>query len=256
MIDHDQGSSAFFGSHAEIVALRAALSGDADGADVSATREALRVVDLFAGDPVVDELKASLSQTLFSIDISVAGPGGHHEHTITAGLNAVGVRLSPVTEGRWELSGFPLVTLPGGLTRLVRFLPGRPAIDPAHDIDVSTDDLLGLAAPEAHSRRSSWERVSAVLDGVTSHDPGIPSKDDEQAAEASGSWQIVQARSSWTAPDGSPSGELSVHIRHGDAYYLVIDGDEGSALRPVPSLRAWEAMIQVLPDHRDIARPS
>lgn len=255
MIEHVRATSAFIGNHPEISALRLVLA-DRDGdATPTAEREARRIARALVQDPAVAELRTSLQQTLFSIELSVSGPGAHQQHEISAGLNAVGVRVSPLTRGRWELSGFPLVTLPGGLTRLVRFLPGRAAIIDPPDIEIPSEQLLDLASPDVDTRRRSWVTISAALDDVESHVADDSDIRDADPSSSPDSWQIVQARSSWTDPDGGSAGDVAVHLRRGDTYFLVLEGEGGFSLRPVPSIHAWESMIQVLPDHRDIARP-
>lgn len=163
---------------------------------------------------------------------------------MSIGPHAVGSRWSPLDASSSELSAFPLLTLPGGMTRLVRFRPGTaPGPEQSQQlIPVRGDSLLGLTSADRRCRLDDWDEVSAAIDAV------LPAAVDD-------SWQLVQSRSAWTDPTGAAAGDLAVHLRRGDDHLLVVEEEDGPMLHPVTSLRAWEQMIQVLPDQGDIARP-
>lgn len=237
MITFDPATATFRGPVAALDALDDAL---AAGADLSAVLA--EHAPGVAEDPTMPGLRAALSAPLFQVGITVSGPGAQHHHRLLIGANGVGVRRSPLRDGLAELAGFPVGTLPGGMTRLVRFLPGTAPTAEQGPFRVPGEQLLQLTDPDAATRTAAWSALEPTFDEVL-------------GAAADASWQIIESRSSWTSHDGEPSEDLVVQIRRAD-HHLLVDEDEGSAvLSPVTSLRAWEEFIGVLPAHDEVAAP-
>ncbi|MFC0672407.1 hypothetical protein [Brachybacterium hainanense] len=239
MITYDPSTAAFRGPNTEIDGLRDALADPGRGP----------VAEVLAGlapeippDPGSAALGEALRRPLFTLEVGVSGPGAQHRHRLIAADTGVGVRTSPLKDGLSELAAFPLATLPGGITRLVRFRPGPAPAEDAPTIPVPVDDLGALASSDAAERRRGWDLVGAALDAA------LPPAADP-------SWQIVEVRCTWTSVDGTDAEDLSVHLRRGDDHLLVQESDEGMLLVPVTSIRAWESMIHVLPEQSEIAPP-
>lgn len=241
MITVDTTTTSFRGTPAEISALEDSLR--TDGSDAPASILGAAAPGL-AEDPALAPIAEALRSPLFSVTLTVSGPGGQQEHRISVGANGTGVRRSPVREGVAELAGFAIGTLPGGITRLVRFRPGSvPAPDPAA-VPVPAAALLDLTDPDSGVRRRSW---GAAVGPALLRALGDPVDD---------SWQIVEARSAWTSPDGSPAEDLAVHLRRGDDHLEVREEGEEPVLVHVTSLRVWESLLGILPEQHDIAAPS
>lgn len=47
-----------------------------------------------------------------------------------------------------------------------------------------------------------------------------------------------------------------MHLRWESHYFVVVESETQVDLVPVPSITAWEAMVQVLPGPAEIARPA
>lgn len=220
-------------------------SGDLDAlADALATKDELSAVlashaPAVAEDPTMPGMRGALSTPLFRVGITVSGPGAQQHHRLLVGANGVGLRRSPLRDDLAELAAYPVGTLPGGMTRLVRFLPGIAPGPEQGPIRVPEEQLLRLTDPDTATRVAAWSALDPLIGDVLG-----PAADD--------SWQIVEVRSSWTSVDEEPSEDLSVQIRRAD-HHLLVEEEEGSvSLRPVSSLRAWESFIGVLPAHDEV----
>ncbi|MCT1910278.1 hypothetical protein [Brachybacterium paraconglomeratum] len=193
---------------------------------------------------LVAAMGAAISSPVFALGLDVSGPGGLQTHSFVVGRDGIVVRRSPVRDGDVELSAFPMTLLPGAMTRVVRFLPGRP---PAHDapaLGFAPQAVVDLTDPAPDVRRDAWDSVRPVLEGA-----GYPGSEDS-------SWQMVQSRATWTRTDGRTADEFSVHLRWESHYFVVVESATQVDLVPVPSITAWEAMVQVLPGPAEIARPA
>lgn len=243
MITYDAETATLRGTPARIDSVRSSLSAAADAEEGSRIL-ADAGVDIPADDrgDVVAALVAALDRPVFTVSLTVSGPGGHQHHRMDAGQNAVGVRQSPLREDLAELSAFPVVNLPGGMTRLVRFRPGVAPAPDARAIEVAADALVDLADEDRAVRLRAWAEVSARLGGA------VDSQDT--------SWQLVQSRAEWTTPAGELTHDLAVHLRCGDHYYVVVESDQSVELVPVASITAWETMICVLPGADEVGRPA
>lgn len=241
MISFDPTTASFRGPATEIADLAEALAGPDELSAVLAAR-----APGITEDAALPSLRDALASPLFEIGLTVSGPGAQHVHRIVVGANGVGVRRSPLREGDAELAAFPIGTLHGGITRLVRFLPGLAPTAEQGPIPVPAEQLLQLTSPEASVRTGAW----SVLEPLLAASLGDPADD---------SWQIVEARSSWTTPSGERSEDLSVQIRRAEHHLLVADAENGggsASLRPVTSLRAWEDLMRVLPAHDEVGTPA
>jgi len=245
MIRYDADSATFRGDVGAIAGLRDRLSSGAGATDLPSLVADAGIEGLGGGsDPLVEAMATALSPALFTASVTVSGPGGHHEHVFDIGLNAVAVRHSPVTSDVAELNGFPMTMLPGAVSRVVRFRPGTPPAEDAHPLRLSARTVADLGDPDADIRRRAWAEVEPVLETAGYRDPEDPS------------WQLVQSRAAWTATGGERAEELSVHVRSADHYFVAVQNDEDIDLVPVPSITAWETMIQVLPGADEVQRPS
>lgn len=243
MLSYDMETATFRGTPAEIDDLADRLR-PGDFAPVL-TRLREQGVEIPAdGDDLVAAMSTTLDSSLFTIEIIVSGPGGHHQHVIDAGQNAVGVRRSPLTDELAELSGFPVVNLPGGMTRIVRFRPGTPPALDAEIIEVPADSVVDLGSPQESERRRAWTVVQPLL-----AEAGYP-------AEEGSSWQLTQSHARWIATDGAASENTAVHLRVETHYFVLVEESDGIDLVPVPSITAWETMLQVLPGANEIGRSS
>lgn len=242
MLAYDAGSATFRGTPTEIDDLARDLE-SLEGRPATDLLRARGIASPAAGDDLVTAMSAALASSLFTVELVVTGPGAHHRHDIDAGQNAVGVRRSPLTDDLAELSGFPMVTLPGGMTRAVRFLPGTAPAPEAETVALPTEAVVDLGAVEDSSRRRAWDSVQPLF-AAAGH---APSED--------GSWQLTQSRACWLSAEGEAAENFAVHLRLGTTYFVAIETDEGIDLVPVPSITAWESMIQVLPSAHEIGRP-
>ena len=237
MIAFDPATASFRGPSASLDHLISALSTDDELSTVLAAH-----ASGIAADPTMDGIRGALTAPLFRVGITVSGPGAQQHHDLLVGANGVGVRRSPLKDGLAELTAYPIGTLPGGMTRLVRFLPGTAPTPEQGPIRVPQEQLVRLTDPDAATRVAAWSGLDPLIGDVLG-----PAADD--------SWQIVEARSSWTSLDEEPGEDLVVQIRRAE-HHLLIEEENGSAsLRPVTSLRAWEEFIRVLPEHDEVGAP-
>ncbi|EWS79566.1 hypothetical protein BF93_12990 [Brachybacterium phenoliresistens] len=239
MISYDPATAAFRGEDTAIHRLRDALAQE-DGASIA---EILAEhVPQTREDAAMAPLRTALLSPMFTVEVTVSGPGARHDHHLSLGVNAVGARISPLREGTAELAAFPLISLPGGITRLVRFRPGTPPPADAAPIPVAAADLLALTDPDGATRRTAWDAVRPRLDAALP-----PAADD--------SWQVVEVHAAWTTPSGEQARDHAVHLRRGDDHLLVEETEGEARLLPVTSLRAWESMMHVLPEQGEVAPP-
>ncbi|MBP2381200.1 hypothetical protein [Brachybacterium sacelli] len=75
-------------------------------------------------------------------------------------------------------------------------------------------------------------------------------------ADEESSWQVSQSHANRIATDGEASENLAVYLRVSTQYFVVVEREDGIDLVPVPSITAWESMLQVLPGAHEIGRPS
>ncbi|HEX7352176.1 hypothetical protein [Brachybacterium sp.] len=232
-IDYDQRTGTVRGRAAEIETVHAALAaGDPSGGGA-----------LPQGDPILEALAQALGTTMLTLEVSNSGPGGHQQHLLAVGTNAVIVRRSRAGDALAELVGVPFQVLPGALTRLVNFLPGRAPAEDAAPVRLGAAQVTALASEDAEERAAAWPAVQDLLSGLV------------EADEAAASWQLVRVHSAWTATDGEPTEDLAVYLRAGEAYFVLVQEGEDLDLVPVPSITAWEAMMHVLPGHQEIKDP-
>lgn len=245
MTSYDRTSATFRGTPAEMAQLREVIGSAANEQDMSARLRSCGLDDPGAAssDPAIVSMHEALTATIFDLELTVSGPGARHAHHVAAGINAVGVRTSPLRPDEAELNAFALVNLAGGLTRLARFRPGRDTPKDAPAITVPADALVDLADDDGAIRERAWDLVSPLVNAA-----GLADTSDS-------SWQIVQSRAWWTTPDGEPADRLGVHLRAGDQYFLVVEEGAAVALQPAPSIAAWESMIHVLPGNDEVGRP-
>lgn len=243
MIEISSDGATFRGPASEIEQLRRRLAGAVD----FPTPEKLAGSDVDHAERIRTELVTAMgraiSSPVFELWLDVSGPGGLQAHSIVVGREGIVVRQSPVRDGVAELNAFPLTMLPGAMARLVRFVPGRP---PAHDAPAlvfAPQTIVDLADPASAVRRDAWDSVRPAL-----AEAGYAKSEDS-------SWQMVQSRAKWTHADGRTADEISVHLRWESHYFVVVERESDVDLVPVPSITAWEAMVQVLPGPAEIARP-
>ncbi|GAA1486726.1 hypothetical protein [Brachybacterium fresconis] len=244
MLTYDSATATFRGSPSEIDELARQLTVDDAVSVLARLRDDGAEMPEGTGDDLLASIGVTLSSSLFTVELTVSGPSGHQRHVIDAGQNAVGVRLSPLTDDLSELNGFPVVNLPGGMTRLVRFLPGMPPAADAEAIRVRTSAVVDLGAPETSVRRSAWVEVQPHL------------AEAGYQADGASSWQLTRSRAEWISMDGEESSNLAVYLRVATQYFVVVETDDGVDLVPVPSVTAWETMMQVLPGANEVGRPS
>lgn len=242
---YDPATGTIRGTEKDIVALRARLK---RLPDPNAANEALREVgvnsQISPGDELLTSLQIALASPMLTVHLTNAGPGGTHRHVIDAGVNAVAVRWSTARSDLSELSPSPFGLLPGLMTRLVNFKPGRQPVDGAEPLVVTTELMGDLVADITATRGAAWEQVRDELGN----------RIDQEAADAS--WQVVEARCSWiSAADGEPVDDLAVYLRAGDAYFVLLENDGSFELVPVPSITAWEVMVHVLPGADEVKDP-
>lgn len=244
MIEVSPDGATFRGAESEIEQLRRRLA-DSDGARPSDQLAASDVdhVERIRPD-FVTAMGEGLRAPVFELSLEVSGPGGLQVHSLVVGRGGLVVRHSPVRDGVAELNAFPLTMLPGAMTRLVRFLPGLPPASDSPALGFAPQLIVDLADPDPAVRRDAWDRVGPVLEKA-----GYPRSTDA-------SRQMVQVRARWTHADGRLADELSVHLRWEDHYFVVVEHEPEVDLVPVPSITAWEAMVQVLPGPAEIARPA
>jgi len=217
--------------------------------EVEGARRLLTEGDLSVGgalpsdDPILRAMAASLRTPMLTLEITNSGPGGHHRHLIDVGTNAVTVRWSSTGADLAELVGSPFQVLPGAITRLVGFLPGRPPVEGTAPVRVGAEQVTALASEDRAERAAAWPGVRDQLGSAI--DP----------AEADASWQLVRAHSAWTGSDGAPEEDLAVYLRAGDTYAVLVQDGDRLDLVPVPSITAWEAMVRVLPGSGEIKDP-
>jgi len=237
VITFDSRTAAFRGPAAALDTLTDALTADGELTAVL-TAHAPGITE----DPTMPGLREALAAPLFRLEITVSGPGAQQHHRISIGANGIGVRRSPLRDDLAELAAFPIGTLPGGMTRLVRFLPGAAPRPEQGPLEVPGEQLVRLTSPDRATRVAAWSVLDPLLGDV------LDTASDD-------SWQIVEAHSSWRTTTGEHSEDLSVQIRRAD-HHLLVEEEHGSAvLHPVTSLRAWEAFMQVLPAHDEVAAP-
>lgn len=232
-IAYDRTTGTVRGNPSEIEAVCAALAGgDLTGGG-----------SLPPGDAILQALGQALGSTMLAVEVTNSGPGGYQEHLLAVGTNAVVVRNSRSGDTLAELVGVPFQVLPGALTRLVNFLPGRAPSVEAAPVRLDTAQVMALASEDAAERGAAWPGVRDLLRGIV------------EAEEADASWQLVRVHSAWTASDGEPAEDLAVYLRAGEAYFVLVQDGEELDLVPVPSITAWEAMMHVLPGHGEIMDP-
>ena len=236
----------FRGTARRISALRQRLARTPDPAGLAAVlRETSITGETSPDDQILENIRAALVTPVFSVEVSNAGPGGLHRHSITAGANAVCVRMSTAGEDFADLAGSPFPMLPGELTRLVQFLPGQPPPPAATEIELSADLIADLADEDQSTRVAAWARIRPRLAEAVELDP-----QDE-------SWQLVESRTDWTGTDGRPVDTLGIYLRAGQHHLLPVqDSAETVRLVPVPSIQAWEQLVHVLPGKDEVQRPS
>ncbi|WP_114855145.1 hypothetical protein [Brachybacterium sp. YJGR34] len=232
-IEYDPTSGTLRGTVEEIRSARTALR------DEDAPPPAGLPVD----DPILEAVRTALRTPMLALEVTNSGPGGSHRHLIDAGVNAVTVRWSTAGSDLAELAPSPFQVLPGAITRLVGFRPGRPPADGAPAVAVEAPQIQALASDDATERTGAWEQIRAQLGELV--DP----------AEADASWQLVRSHCSWTATDGRATEDLAVYLRAGEAYFVLVQDGESLELVPAPSITAWEAMMQVLPGASEIEDP-
>lgn len=237
MIAFDSATAAFRGPRASLDLLLNALAADDELSAVLAAHAPGITVD-----PTMDGMRGALTAPLFRVEITVSGPGAQQHHDLLVGANGVGVRRSPLKDGLAELAAYPIGTLPGGMTRLVRFLPGAAPTSEQGPIRVPAEQLVRLTDPDTATRVAAWSALDPPIGNVLG-----PAADD--------TWQIVEARSSWTSLDEEPGEDLVVQIRRAEHHLLIEEQNSAASLRPVTSLRAWEEFIRVLPEHDEVGAP-
>lgn len=242
-ISYDAPTGIIRGSEKEIVALRARLRRlkDASGIPAALQEAGLPVP---ADDPVLTSVQAALAAPMMTLTLVNAGPGGTQRHVIDSGVNAVSVRWSTARPDLSELAPSPFTLLPGMMARLVRFQPGRPPKQSAQPVVVEPRIVEELVADSTQVRLAAWDQLRPQLGDLI----------DPQEADAS--WQVVEARCAWTAAsDGEQVEQLAVYLRAGDAYFVLLESEDSFDLVPVPSVTAWEVMVQVLPGADEVKDP-
>lgn len=236
----------FRGTARRISGLRDRLARTPDSGGLAAVlRESSITGETSPDDQILENIRAALATPVFTVEVSNAGPGGLHRHVITAGANAVCVRMSTAGEDFADLAGSPFPVLPGELTRLVQFLPGQPPAPAAAEVELPADLVGDLADEDRSTRVAAWARIHSRLAEAVELDP-----QDE-------SWQLVESRTDWTGTDGRPVDSLGLYLRAGEHYVLPVqDSAETVRLVPVPSSQAWEQLIHVLPGMDEVQRPS
>lgn len=48
---------------------------------------------------------------------------------------------------------------------------------------------------------------------------------------------------------------MSVHLRAGDHYFVLVEAEDSLSLVPVPSVTAFETMVRVLPGSDEVKDP-
>ena len=235
----------FRGTARRISGLRERLARTPDPSGLAAVlRESSITGETSPDDQILENIRAALATPVFTVEVSNAGPGGLHRHTITAGANAVCVRMSTAGEDFADLAGSPFPLLPGELTRLVKFRPGQPPPPAAAETQLPTELIADLADEDRPTRVAAWAQVRPRLAEALELDP-----QDE-------SWQLVESRTDWTGTDGRPVDNLGVYLRAGQHYALPVqDSAETVRLLPVPSVQAWQQLIHVLPGMDEVQRP-
>lgn len=243
-ITYDPTSGNVRGTHSEVKSLRARLqqAKDASGI-VEAFRSAGAGHPVPAEDEILEAVRTALHTPMLTLELVNSGPGGNHHHVIDAGVNAVAVRWSTARPDLSELMPSPFPVLPGELTRLVRFQPGRDPGGSPLPVAVDAAAIASLASEIRNERLTAWSGVRDLLGGAVDRE------------EADASWQLVSAQCAWIAPDGEAQELLAVYLRAGDAYFVLVQDGESLELLPVPSITAWETMMQVLPGADEIKDP-
>lgn len=241
-----EGPGLFRGTARRISGLRERLARTPDSSGLAAVlRESSIAGEVSPDDQILESIRAALATPVFTIEVSNAGPGSLHRHAVTAGANAVCVRMSTAGEEFADLAGSPFPLLPGELTRLVRFQPGQPPPHAAAEIELPADRIADLADEDRPTRVAAWARIRPRLAEAVEIDP-----QDE-------SWQLVESRTDWTGTDGRPVDNLGVYLRAGQHYLLPVqDSAETVRMVPVPSIQAWEQLIHVLPGMDEVQPPS
>ncbi|PMC75664.1 hypothetical protein [Brachybacterium sp. UMB0905] len=191
-----------------------------------------------AGDEALDAMRTALRSPLLSVILTNSGPGGHHEHHVTCGLNAVTVRRSVAREDLSEIVPAPFLTLPGMLTRLLRFQPCEAPLEGAATIAVDAEQITALESDDAAARTAAWSQLHAQL-----------------GADEKASWQLVRMQTAWTSTDGSPAEDFAVYLRVEESCWVLLHDDEAFELVPVPSITAWEAIMHTLPGANEVKDP-
>lgn len=240
-LSYESVSGTFRGSEEEISTLRERLRRlpDSSGLD-DALREVGIEEEIPHDDQLLEAIRAALRTPVLTLDMSNSGPGGAHHHVIDAGVNGVSVRWSTADPEMSELSVTPFPVLPGLITRLVRFLPGRAPAEGARAARIDPETIRGLADESDEERRQAWATARQLL--------GI-------AADGDLSWQLVRAHCAWTATDGQKTEDLAVYLRAEEDYFVLVETEELLELVPVPSITAWEAMMHVLPGADEVKDP-
>lgn len=232
-ISYDSATGTVRGNAEEIETVRSSfVSGDptAGGA-------------LPGGDPILEAICRAAGSRMLSLELTNSGPGGFQRHLLEAGTNAVTMRTSIAGSEVAELGAFPFQVLPGSMTRLVNFVPGRAPDAGAEPVRVPAERLTALAAEDVEERIGAWHVVKDLLAELI--DP----------AEADASWQLVRAHSSWTTTNGEDTEDLVVYLRAGESYFVLVQDGEELDLVPVPSITAWETLVRVLPGAGEIKDP-
>lgn len=243
-IAYDHVAGTLRGDARDIEDLRSRLQGLHDPSQLAAAMQEARVTPPVAGDDqFLDAVRVALGTPIFTVELTVSGPGGEQRHVIDAGINAAAVRWSTARPDLAELSASPFPLLPGGMARLVRFRPGDFPLRPDVSVAVPRDAVVALAAKTKKERITAWETVRDLLDGHI----------DVEQADAS--WQLVRSHCRWVAVDGEETEDMSVHLRAGDHYFVLVEAEGSLSLIPVPSVTAFETMVRVLPGSDEVRDP-
>jgi hypothetical protein len=243
-IAYDHVAGTLRGDARAVESLRSRLQDLHDPAELSAAMQEAGVTPPVTGDDqFLDAVRVALGTPILTLELTVTGPGGEHRHVIDAGVNAAAVRWSTARPDLAELSASPFLLLPGGMARLVRFRPGAFPLHPDASVPVPRDAIVELAAEAKEERIAAWETVRDLLDGHI----------DVEQADAS--WQLVRSHCRWVAVDGEEAEDMSVHLRAGDHYFVLVEAEDSLSLVPVPSVTAFETMVRVLPGSDEVKDP-
>lgn len=243
-IAYDHAAGSLRGDAQSIDGLRTRLQNLHEPSELPAAMQEAGVTPPVAGDDqFLDALRVALRTPILTLELTVSGPGGEHRHIIDAGINAAAVRWSTARPDLAELSASPFPLLPGEVARLVRFRPGDLPLHPDASVSVPQDAVIALAAESKEERIAAWGTVRDLLDGHI----------DREQADAS--WQLVRSHCRWTATNGAETEDMTVHLRAGDHYFVLVEGEDSLDLVPVPSVTAFETLVRVLPGSDEVKDP-